>query len=80
MKIEDNDVLTLDDNKEYVVVSNTIYNNIKYYYLMELSNLKNILFCYEDNGDLVEVDDKELLDKLLVKFYLNKLKENKKEN
>ena len=73
MKIENNDVLTLEDNKEYVVVSNIIYENKKYYYLMELNNLQNVLFCYEDNGDLVEVNDEKLLEKLLVKFYVTKL-------
>ena len=74
MKIDIKDLLVLDDNNEYVVVSKTIYNNKTYYYLMDINNNENIKFLLE-NGDLEEIEDKILITKLLPRF----LKEIQKE-
>lgn len=75
MELNIKDIVTLDDNNEYVVVSKTNYENKTYYYLIDKNNNTNIKFCYEDAGDLVEFDDKELATKLLPLF----LKEMKNE-
>ena len=69
MTIDIKDTVTLDDNNEYVVVSKAIYENKTYYYLLDINNNRNFMFCYEDNGDLVESNDKELNTKLLPLFY-----------
>ena len=37
MEININDVLTLKDNRKFLVLSETIYNDNKYYYLIELT-------------------------------------------
>ena len=63
------DSLVLDDNNEYVVVSKVTYENKNYYYLLDKNNHTNVLFCYEDNEELVEVTDKNLKTKLLPLFY-----------
>ena len=68
MIINIKDTLTLDDNNEYVVISKTNYENKNYYYLLDKNNKENFKFCYEDNDELVEVDDKELATKLLPLF------------
>ncbi len=68
MTIEIKDTLTLDDNNEYVVISKVNYENKNYYYLLDKNNEENVKFCYEDNEDLVEIDDKELTTKLLPLF------------
>lgn len=57
------DTLTLDDNNEYVVVS-----KVNCYYLLDKNNNDNVKFCYEDNDELVEIEDKELNTKLLPLF------------
>ena len=62
------DVLTLSDNNEYVVVSKIFYENKIYYYLVDINNNNNIKFCFQDNNDLIEVEDKELNTKLLPLF------------
>ena len=72
MSIELKDILTLDNNKEYVVLSKTFYNNVEYYYLMELKNRDEIKFCYLDGEDLVESLDKEL-NTVLLQMCLNSL-------
>ena len=68
MIINIKDTITLDDNNEYVVVSKAIYDNKNYYYLLDKNNNDNFKFCYEDNDELVEIDDKELTTKLLPLF------------
>lgn len=68
MIINIKDILTLDDNNEYVVVSKVIYDNKNYFYLLDKNNEQNVKFCYEDNEELVEIDGKELTTKLLPLF------------
>lgn len=62
------DILTLDDKNDYVVVSKINYENKIYYYLVDINNNENLKFCYEDNNELVEIEDKELTTKLLPMF------------
>ncbi len=77
MIINIKDVLTLDDDNEYVVVSKVNYNGLIYYYLLDKNDNSNIKFCYEDsvNEELVEIDDKVLITKLLPLFLKESLNE-----
>lgn len=68
MNIDTKDIITLDDDNKYVVVSKINYENKNYYYLVN-SNNNNLKFCYEDNEELVEITDKELTTRLLPLFY-----------
>ena len=68
MNIHIKDTLTLDDDNEYVVVSKVVYENKNYYYLLDKNHITNVMFCYEDNGDLVELSDKAFTTKLLPLF------------
>ena len=68
MTINIKDTLTLDDNNEYVVISKVNYDGKNYYYLLDKNNMENFKFCYEDNEELVEIEDKELNTKLLPLF------------
>ncbi len=77
--IEKGEILTLEDNKSYVVVSTTELNNINYVYLMNPENYAEFMFCAYDNEDgLYEVEDGELLQQLLEIFNndLNKINPN----
>ena len=67
MKIKD--VITLDDNNKYVITSKVNYKEINYYYLTNINNPDELLFCYEDNNDLVEITDKNITTKLLPLFF-----------
>ncbi len=68
MMIDIKDVLTLSDNNEYVVVSKIDYENKTYYYLVDNNNHNNLKFCYLDNDELVEIENKGLTTKLLPIF------------
>ena len=67
--IEQGDILSLDDGKEYTVVAVTEYENKKYCYIIETDDTTNINF-YEiiDNEELEEVEDEELRNNLIEKF------------
>ena len=73
MNIEIKDVVTLSDNRSYVVCSKIEYQGSHYLYLMDLENNENIKFCKEtqkDNKTIVfEIEDKELLQQLLPLFF-----------
>lgn len=75
MIINIKDTLILDDNNEYVVISKVKYDGKNYYYLLDINNKENFKFCYEDNEELVEIEDKELNTKLLSLFVENAKKE-----
>ena len=69
MNINIKDILTLDDDNKYVVVSKVYYEGKDYLYLIDINNNKNLKFCYVDNDAVVEISDKELNTKLLPLFF-----------
>jgi len=62
------DTLALDDNNEYVVVSKLNYENREYFYLVDINENRNLKFCYLNGDKLVELENKELIEKLLPIF------------
>ena len=68
MIINIKDTLNLDDDNEYVVISKINYENKYYYYLIDKNVNTNVKFCYQDNDELVEINDKNLITKLLPLF------------
>ena len=71
MIINIKDTLTLDDNNDYVVVSKVIVDDKNYFYLIDKNDNSNVKFCYQDNDELVELNDKELVTRLLPLFVEN---------
>ena len=68
MNISIMDVLTLEDKNEYVVVSKVLYEDKNYMFLVDINNNKNVKFCYQDNDEVVESEDKDLNSRLLPLF------------
>ena len=67
--LEQGEILTLEDDKEYVVVSSVVLDNINYVYMIEANNFANVMFCKYDNVDgLYEVDDPDLIKELIKMF------------
>lgn len=71
MIIDMKDTLTLDDNNDYVVVSKVNVDDKNYFYLIDKNDNSNVKFCYQDNDELVELNDKELVTRLLPLFVEN---------
>ena len=75
MKIDKNDFITLSDNVKYLVVSKVKYNEIDYYYLVDIINNSNIKFVTFENDEVIDVDDKLVLDEIF-KLMIIDLKQN----
>ena len=71
MNIDIKDLITLDGINRYVVASKVLYENINYYYLININNNKDIFFCYEDINELVEIEDNDLIQRLIPLFFQN---------
>jgi len=71
MNIDIKDVITLDDNNQYVVVSKANYSEDTYFYISDVNNNEEfkILKLNKDNGKLAEFEDEILVQKLLPLFF-----------
>ena len=50
------DIITLNDNNQYIVVGKIDYEAKTYYYLVDINKNENLKYCYQDNDELVELD------------------------
>lgn len=61
MKINDGQIITLDDKKDYIVLKQVVYNNTNYIYLITTSKPVEVMFVRQDADELnLVVDDNEL--------------------
>lgn len=77
--IEFKDIITLDDNKKYVVASKINYENKDYIYIIDISDYSNIKVAEVKNDGvqiritIIDYHKQELLNKIIPLF----LKESK---
>ena len=71
MNNEKDYVVTLDNDKKYIVVDSINYDNKIYLYLTEMDDKNKYMIGELDNEDLIEIEDKNLLGKLLLEFAKN---------
>ena len=75
------DIVTLDDGKNYAVVSKVVVDGVIYYYIMDIDDNTNFKYCGEkktrDKLKLVLVTDKQLTKKLIRLFAINLRRELK---
>jgi hypothetical protein len=71
MDIDVKDIITLSDDRDYGVVGKANYQDKTYYYLVDTINVENVKFFLEDGSELVEIEDKQLIQKLLPLFILS---------
>lgn len=70
--IIENETLTLNNNKKFIVVAQTIYKKERYLFLIEEDNYTNIIFCKDENNELIKVTDSNLI-KILINLFNEKL-------
>lgn len=68
------DTLVLDDDNEYVVVSKANYNDKTYYYIINNTDNSDFKFCYQENDELVEIENDKLI-KVLIPLFFNSVKD-----
>ena len=68
-----NDVIVLDDLKEYVVVSKVNHNGSDYIFIIEVNNTSNYKIAEVEDGEIsvIEADEQELLDEIIPLFGLD---------
>ena len=68
--IDIKDVITLDDNDKYMVVSKANYNNDTYFYIMDIFDNKEIkILRLNENNKLSEFDDQNIVQDLFPLFF-----------
>ena len=68
MKVEVDNVITLDNDADYLVVNKLNYENNTYFEICNLNDNKDLKIVRQEENELVEFFDLELLDKLLYLF------------
>ena len=68
------DLITLDNNKKYVVGSIINYNNIDYYLLCDETNPKQYMFCSLKENKFIKVKDSNLIQILSLRITKDMLK------
>lgn len=68
------DTLVLDDDNEYVVVSKANYNDKTYYYIINNNDNSDFKFRYQENDELVEIENDKLI-KVLIPLFFNSVKD-----
>lgn len=66
--VNKNDILTLDDNKDYCVVDTYEIDGKNYAFLFEVETPTNVLYTRIENDKLVTLDNEEEFKKLLDKI------------
>ena len=67
--LEQGELLTLSDNKDYSVIFSTMINDINYAYLVDQNDYSNSFVCKFDNNDGIEEEtNPEIIGELMTQF------------
>lgn len=66
--LEKGDLITLNNNKEYIVIHQMIFNDQNYVYLVSKDGISSVAVCLLENDTLTNINDGDLLGLLLEKF------------
>ena len=68
MKVEVNNIVTLDNDADYLVTNKLDYENNTYFAICNLNDNKDLKIVRQEGNELVEFFDFELLTKLVCLF------------
>ena len=68
MKVEVNNIVTLDNDADYLVTNKMDYENNTYFAMCNLNDDKDLKIVRQEGNELVEFFDFELLTKLVCLF------------
>ncbi|MCL1827711.1 MAG: hypothetical protein FWG20_06690 [Candidatus Cloacimonetes bacterium] len=82
MTIEVKDIITLNDDKKYVVCSRTDYQDNYYLYLIDINDNTNVKFAMEkvqgERITIIEIENEELI-QTLIPLLFNEAKDTLRE-
>lgn len=65
MNLNKNDIIKLSDNNRYLVLSKVLYNDICYYYLVDIIDNSNFKLVTDINDNIIEMKDSKILDEII---------------
>ena len=65
MRIEELDIVTLSDDKDYIVAKKVVLNGINYYCFVDTEDIESLKFVQEDHEELVDVNDEYTFKKMI---------------
>lgn len=68
MKLENGEIITLDDNKDYIVLKQLINENVNYVYLVTAQKPIEVLVAKLNDMDLIPITDDFELKKVIELF------------
>ena len=68
MKLENGEIITLDDNKDYIVLKQLINENVNYVYLVTAQKPIEVLVAKLNDMDLIPITDEFELKKVIELF------------
>ena len=71
MNIKEKSIITLDDDKKYVVIKQIENKNVKYYFALNVDDSSDFVIFYVDGDEIVEIQDEENVEDLIVLFNIN---------
>ena len=66
--LDKGDLITLNNNKEYIVINQTTFNGKNYVYLVSKGGVSSVAVCLLENDILTTISDGDLVKFLLEKF------------
>ena len=61
-------IITLDNNKKYVLTNTLTLDGKKYVYLLNMDNLADYIIGEVVDDEVIHIDDQNLLGKLILEF------------
>lgn len=65
MNLNKNDVIKLSDNNSYLVLSKVLYNNIYYFYIVDILDNSNVKIVSITYNNIIDIKDDEILDEVI---------------
>ncbi len=65
MRIEELDIVTLSDQKDYIVAKKVVMNGMNYYCFVDTDDEESFKFLYENNNNLLNIEDTTVFEKVL---------------
>lgn len=74
MDIKVEDVITLNDNNKYVIVSKVVFEKNTYLYIVDINNNSKFKIVELNKDKLLDIKEKKLVQKLIILFYESAIK------
>ncbi|MDD2445640.1 MAG: hypothetical protein PHX09_02385 [Clostridia bacterium] len=74
MDIKVEDVITLNDNNKYVIVSKVVFEKNTYLYIVDINNNSKFKIVELNKDKLLDIKEKKLVQKLITLFYESAIK------